>query len=488
MIGNSNITLNPNKVQLETGSSAPVSPAPTSAYERQQQYSQRGGNASLFGTSIYDNYLSQYQQFISQYESNPELYQRLKDLYQFNGYIPNNGELFWGDTSGFNDFYTQSYNTAMDNARQLIDEYNQRSYNSPVAQEQRMDAAGINSSLAGSDAVKADQAGDATPEPIPQVPNAHDTSGAAAPFNFAKDIFTQTLGVLEMVQGFGIRNVTKVLGDLDINDKAYRIALGQEAGKIVGRKGMYKNADGTYDWSKIAEDTVLQGELDPSTPKKAPKLHGAAKALDLARKKLYYDENGVRKPSPALQQAISSMDKSLSDNILGYAQNLSMPGYSVEGIMDFASQLSQTQTEWRLQSMKYEARLRELEVKVKELEQPAVEAKSKYEADYYGTEGLGRAEGEAAKSTAETTTFQNKAKKLRAEYEAWREDSINSLYKKVYGNGEWYNKVGVMFLPGVVDDFSTMSTRFLDKLDGLFDLLINPAAKMAGGVIKKALF
>lgn len=484
MLANQNVTLNPNKVQLETGSSAPVSPAPTSAYERQQQYSQRGGNASLFGTSIYDNYLSQYQQFISQYESNPELYQRLKDLYQFNGYIPNNGELFWGDTSGFNDFYTQSYNTAMDNARQLIDEYNQRSYNSPVAQEQRMDAAGINSSLAGSDAVKPDQAGDATPEPIPQVPNAHDTSGAVAPFNFAKDIFTQTLGVLEMVQGLGIRNVTKVLGDLDINDKAYKIALGQEAGNIVGRKTMYKNADGTFNWEKIADDAL---NLDPSV-KKGPKLHGAAKALEQARQKLYYTENGVRRPGAALQTAIAGMDKQLSENILGYAENMSMPGYSVEGVMDFAATLSQTQTAWRLQSMKYEARLRELEAQIKALRVPAEEAKAGYEADYYGTEGLGAAEGEAAKSNAETTTLQNKAKQLRAQYEAWREESINSLYKKVYGDGQWYNKLGVMFLPGVVDDFSTMSTRFLDKVDGLFDLLINPAAKMAGGVIKKALF
>lgn len=452
-----------------------------------EEYGRAHGNP-LYDTQAFDLNYTQYLKMIEKYKGNPELYQRLLDLYQWQAYEPGTWEGLWGDKSGWQDFYNQLHQTNMNAAQNLIDEYNKREYDSPVQQMAREKAAGINAELNGGQQITPGEAGDATPatEPTPLIPHSDGgTQGAVQIFDFAKDIVTSVVGMYDMIKGLGIKDAAIALNDLEIDDKAYDIALKQESGKIGPRRMFYKKDDGSYDWEKMASDFFIQ-----PTSKKGRGTR-ATRALASARNKLYYTEDGKQYISPALQNAILAMDKTISDNAVGYAKNVSEPGYDPQGITEWAAMLGQTQTKWRLDTMKFDALCREWEYKVKKASQPGVAAESNYKADLYGVadesgQTLGQIEGQDRIDQAKTRMLIRQGEKIRAEYNKWLEDSRRSLYSKVYGQGHWYGKLGTMFLPGVLDSFDTMSGRFLDHIDGLLDTLLNPAAKVLGNALGKA--
>lgn len=442
-------------------------------------------NYPFYNTQAFDTNYAQYLKMIENYKGNPELYQRLLELYQWQAYEPGFWEGFMGDKSGWQDFYNQLHMTNMNAAQNLIDEYNQREYNSAESQVARERAAGLNPDLNGGQNITPGEAGDATPatEPTPLIPHGNDAAqGAIQVFDFAKDIVTSVVGMYDMIKGLGIKDAAIALNDLEIDDKAYDIALKQESGKIGPRRMFYKKEDGSYDWEKMASDFFVQ----PVTKK--GRGSRATRALSSARNKLYYTEDGQQYISPALQNAILAMDKNISDNAVGYAKNVSEPGYDPQGITEWAAMLGQTQTKWRLDTMKFDSLCREWEYKVKKASQPGIAAESNYKADLYGVadengQTLGQVEGKDRMDDAKTRMLIRQGEKIKAEYNKWLEDSRRSLYSKVYGQGHWYGKLGTMFLPGVLDSFDTMSGRFLDHIDGLLDTLLNPAAKVLGGAL-----
>lgn len=441
-----------------------------------------------YNTKAFDDNYRQYLQMIEKYRGNPELYQRLLQLYQYQQYTPGMWEGLFGDKSGYQDFYNQLHQQNMAAAQDLIDEYNQREYNDPQQQVAREKAAGINPELSGGQNISPGTAGDATPvrEATPVThPGGDAVSGTMQIFDFAKDVVTSVVGMYDLITGLGVKDAAIALSSLDVTDKAYDLALKQESGKIGPRRMFYKSPDGQYDWEKMATDF-----LDPSVTTAASKKGTRAeRALRKARNSFYYDEKGQKVIQPALQNAIMSMDKEFSSNAVEYAKNRSEPGYDPQGIAEWAASLGQTQTKWRLDTMKFDSMVREFEYKIKKASLAGVQAESSYKSDLYGTTqdgvSLGTVEGQARMDTAKTQSLIKQGERIKAEYMKWLEDSRRSLYAKVYGSGKWYGKLGTLFLPGVLDSFDSVSTRFLDHIDNALDMLINPIGKAAGGAIGK---
>lgn len=317
--------------------------------------------SALFDTRYFDQNYAQWLNFIEQYKDNPELYERLKTLFQFTAYTPSNKEFFWGDTAGIRDYYNNEFKTAMNNAYQLIDEYNQRSYNDPTSQLSRERAAGLNPELNGGEGLSPGEAGDATPDPIPNESPAHEAGSPG--FDFAQmgmNFITGLTSLIGGVQALGMNYTQQGLLSTALSDSAMDVALKEEAAKY--RYPTLENGD--VDYSAVPE-LVVPDSFKNGRPKGA-----AGKALERARGNLY-GENGEM--STALKRAIMAHQKGLVENTVAAGTGMATPGYS-ESIEDFAAGYSEIIVQKQIDALDWDNRLRKLDARFKAAQSTTAEA------------------------------------------------------------------------------------------------------------------
>lgn len=341
---------------IKGGVSNPAPPPSKFGLDYDQQSKNR-----LYGTQYFDSTYQRYMDYIEQYRGNTELYDRLKDLYQFTAYNPSNKESFWGDTSGIQDYYNSAFQSAMNNALQIVDEYNQRDYNDPASQMSREKNAGLNADLNGGQNITPGEAGDATPDPQPLTPSLHD--GSAPGFDFAQmgmNFVSGLTSLIHGVQALGLNHTQQGLLSTALSDSAMDVALKEEAAKY-----RYPTLEsGEVDYSAVP-DLVVPASVKNGRPRGA-----AGKALERARGNLY-DQDG--KPSTALKRAIMEHQKGLVENTVAAGTGMATPGYS-ESIEDFAAGYSDIIVHKQIDALDWDNRLRKLDARLKTAQSTTAEA------------------------------------------------------------------------------------------------------------------
>ena len=424
----------------------------------------------LYGTQYFDANYERYMSFIDQFKDNEELYNRLKDLFQFTAYSPSNKESFWGDTSGIQDYYNQAFGNAMQAAQQIVDEYNQRDYNSPSAQVAREKAAGLNPALNGGQNISPGTAGDATPEGVVPAAADHTAEGADTALqtglSFAQlgmNFMTGITSLIGGVQQLGLNYTQRGLLQTSLADMASDVALKEEA-----RKFKYPTKeDGTVDYSAVPDLIV------PSTSIKGRPKGAAGKALERARGNLY-DENG--KPTSALMRAIRDYQAGAVENQGRIAHAMADAGFS-ESIEDYAAGYSQIIVQKQIDALDWDNKLRKLDARLRahqgtiagaeanvaealnsaELESAQAQAKSdkaiaEYNAGYY-TQGLGE-----AKSTAESLLSELDAidAEISKEQESTWKEIQDFISDPVHGK---VGKYGIILMPGLRQEVDEIFER-----------------------------
>lgn len=419
------------------------------AYDKQSQN-------RLYGTQYFDQVYSQYMSFIEQYKtSNPELYERLKGLLQFNAYNPSNKESFWGDTSGIQDFYNNHFNTAMQNAQQLIDEYNQREYNDPASQMSRMQNAGLNPALSGGENITPGEAGDATPDPVPVESPAHEGSAPLLDFaNMGMNFFNGVLSLMSGVQSLGISFTQKGLLNGQLADAAWNFAVKEEAGKVR----FPTKSDGSVDYSAVPEH-LIESITKESRPKGA-----WGKALQHARGNIVYDSEG--RPSTALTRAFRENMEAATSAQRHAAENMAQPGYD-DDLDAYAAGFADIIVSKQTQALDFDVKIRAFDKKIREVEAGNAESLGRSQvaraaaeargasaqarsqgaiADY--NEGLlspelGSAEGRSRQLSAELDSIESEIDK---ELESTWKEIQDYIGKKEHGRLGHYGRI---LMPGL---------------------------------------
>lgn len=463
--------------------------------EIESLFNQHSGS-SYWNSDYFHQYLDWYDQYlgkISQYKDT-DYYERLKNnpYASYQNYQPGSiGEAIGtglGVTGGAQNFYNSRMTSADEELNKILTEMQANTYNSPVAQAARDAQAGINDSLTGQtnggepfSAVGPDEnnpltGSQVTPESL------GDIAGIASlPMNFIKGIAS----VVGAFQDVNLKDIAIGQGEIDL-DAAARGEVLENA-----TAGM-SAADESTSFEEAVGNT-LEAAVKSGTRKY--RSMAARRAQNKAVGTIYYSNDG--KPTIALREAYNKRMKNVSGDAKSIAENMSYPGYSSTNLLGFASQISEQVTQIQIGAAATAKKLSDIRLRLslhgiqsEEKQQDVALAKANNELEYqneFASQAGAQKQAQADVEGFSAQKIANEVAKSKAQFDKMIQESKTSIARTVYGEGGRLGKAGVILLPGIFGTIDTFSERFMNHFDSALDLILNPAGKVLGSGLAKAL-
>lgn len=441
-------------------------------------------------TADYDRWQSwynDYMQRIEQYKGT-EYYDRLLNnpyisFQQFNPSAMGKLDKFFGGTDGSAAFYNDRENNANEYLAGILSEIQQNSRNSTSQQVARDQAAGFNDSLTGQVAngtPAATPQDDAAP-PSPGVTGAEAAESASSFANAGMNFISGIIGLAQSLQSMGLMSVQKSAALTSLSDNVYNFTLKTTADEL----GLPEiGPDGKYDYSQVS-DKVLEA-VTKSAKRASP--FGNRRADKLYRQmrgRITFDKEG--RPTSALQRAWSENLNKTSQNLTEAAKNAALPGFSFDAddFGSFVKSVGDSLVNYQLKLVELEAKVAENDAIISELQAkaaPTLIGAETAEANYY-TDMYNAADGTLAGETMNDENEMRKAianhQKLVNEFHGIQMEFKKEMLEKIRGEDHWWNKLGMLTLPGLLDNADQLLPGALRTLGNVAGTV---ASKYGGGL------
>lgn len=433
------------------------------------------------------SFVSDYNERIKGFQGS-EYYQELLNnpLLQFQQYSPTAGDEilnFFGMDSavaGQDRFYQQRMDEVNNYLAQITEKAQLDSHNSTFSQVARDKAAGLNPALSG-EVSSAGQASAMAPDETPPIPQDPGGEGASMLLGMAQSAFGFVTGIINMassIQSLGISSIAAGSAQADMAKSMYDFILKDEAGNMPMPT---KKDDGSYDYSSVPVETLAA--VYKKGNRKNPFTGRAASLYKQLRGRILYDKEG--RPTSALQRAWSKNVEEASASAKNAGLNMAMPDYSnmddAEGFNKFIGTLGDTIVSWDLFISKCNAKLAEINLKVAKATGNAQISQAGYEADYYNSmDGQRAAQNDMAEF--DMNDIQREVRRLQISFNKEMASFKEDLIRKVKGEGKWFNNLGMLMVPGLLNSFDTSAANLLSGIASVGKMIPGAVGKTAAAV------